>query len=353
MKLARRVTLRQLEVFCEAARQLSFAAVAEALHLSQPAVSMQIRQLEDTAELALFEKVGRRKRLTEAGAKLFEHASRVLGELRDAEQSLRALKGLAGGTITVGLVSTANNFAPRLLALFGQRHPKIDVRFVVGNRETLVQLLRENQTDLAVMGRPPGEVETISEPLAENPHVIVAPPTHPLVQARRFDMQELRGETFLQREPGSGTRNMLEDMFKAHLFKPKRLLTLGSNETVKQAVMAGLGISVLSLHTLSLELRSHEIAMLDVVGTPLLRTWHVVHLRSRQLSPAAAAFRRFLIDETQSYLSTAYADLLTQVGRLHLPARSGKSGKPATKGRARSKPKTPSAMPPKKKKAPR
>ncbi|MDB5969185.1 MAG: Transcriptional regulator, LysR family [Hydrocarboniphaga sp.] len=309
MKLTRRITLRQLEVFCEAARQLSFSAVAETLSLSQPAISMQIRQLEDAVGLVLFEKAGRRKALTEAGRKLFEHASRILGELHDTEQSLLALKGLTDGSITVGLVSTANNFAPRLLAAFSQRHPGIEVRFVVGNREALVSLLKENQTDLAVMGRPPGELETVAEPLANNPHVIVAPPKHALCGQQKIDLQRLRGETFLQRESGSGTRGVMEELFRAHLFKPRKILSLGSNETVKQAVMAGLGLSVLSLHTLSLELRSGEIACLDVVGLPLQRSWHVVHLRRRPLSPAATAFRKFLIEETQRYLRDSYADL--------------------------------------------
>jgi DNA-binding transcriptional LysR family regulator len=310
MNLSRRVTLRQLEVFVEAARQLNFSRVSETLHLTQPAVSMQVRQLEEAVGMPLFDKVGRNKALTEAGASLLEHASRILGELQDAEQSLQALRGLAGGSITVGLVSTAKYFAPKLLAMFARHHPGVEVRFVVGNRETLVQLLRENQTDLAIMGRPPGELETVSEPLAQNPNVLVGPIIHRLAGLRRFDLQELRRETFLQREDGSGTRLMIEELFRAHLFKPAKIITMGSNETIKQAVMAGLGISLLSLHTLSLELRSGEIAILKADGLPLLRTWNVVHARRRQLSPAAAAFRRFLIEQTRTYLDTAYAKLL-------------------------------------------
>lgn len=310
MNLSRRVTLRQLEVFVEAARQQNFARVSEALHLTQPAVSMQIRQLEEAVGMPLFDKVGRNKALTEAGASLLEHASRILGELQDAEQSLQALRGLSGGSITVGLVSTAKYFAPKLLAMFARHHPGVEVRFVVGNRETLVQLLRENQTDLAIMGRPPGELDTVSEPLAQNPNVLVGPIIHRLAGLRRFDLQELRRETFLQREDGSGTRLMIEEMFRAHLFKPAKIITMGSNETIKQAVMAGLGISLLSLHTLSLELRTGEIAILKADGLPLLRTWNVVHARRRQLSPAAAAFRRFLIEQTKAYLDTAYANLL-------------------------------------------
>lgn len=310
MNLSRRVTIRQLEVFVQAARELNFARVGETMHLTQPAVSMQIRQLEQAVGIALFDKVGKRKTLTEAGAILLQHASRVLGELQDAEQSLQALQGLAGGSITVGLVSTAKYFAPKLLAMFSQHHPGVEVRFVVGNRETLVQLLRENQTDLALMGRPPRELDTISEPLAENPNVMVAPVNHRLAKAGRFDIQELRQDTFLLREAGSGTRLMMEEFLRGHLFTPAKVTTMGSNETIKQAVMAGLGISLLSLHTLSLELRSGEIALLDIDGLPVQRIWNVVHARKRQLSPAAVAFRRFLIEETQAYLNTAFGKLL-------------------------------------------
>lgn len=310
MNLSRRVTIRQLEVFVEAARQLNFARVGETLHLTQPAVSMQIRQLEQAVAMSLFEKIGRRKVLTEAGSILLDHASRMLAELQDAQQSLQALQGLAGGSITVGLVSSAEYFAPKLLAKFRRRHPAVDVRFVVGNRETLVQLLRENQTDLAVMGRPPGEVETIWEPLAENPNVLVGPVTHRLAGKRAFDIPELREEVFLQREEGSGTRIMMEEFFRSHRFKPGIVTTMGSNETIKQAVMAGLGISLMSLHTIQLELRSKEIAVLRAKGTPVQRTWNVIHVRRRHLSPAALAFRRFLMEETQPFLSEAFGGLI-------------------------------------------
>ena len=302
LQFSRRVTLRQLEVFTEAARELNFSRVAEAMHLSQPAVSMQIRQLEDVVGLPLFEKVGRRKMLTEAGLLLQSRASRLLAELQDAEQSLQSLKGLAGGSVSIGLVSTAQYFAPRLLAAFARRHPLIDVRFMVGNRETLVRLLQENQLDLALMGRPPSEVDTVFEPLAANPHVLVAPRDHPFVGGRNVDMHALRHDPFLMREPGSGTRLMLEELFRTHLFKPHRLITLDSNETIKQSVMAGLGVSLLSLHALTLELRAGEIAVLDVVGLPMQRVWHVVQLRRRRLSPSAVAFRRFLIEQTQAFL---------------------------------------------------
>lgn len=302
LQLTRRITLRQLEVFAEAARELNFSRVAETLHLTQPAISMQIRQLEQAVGLPLFEKVGRRKMLTEAGLLLQAHASRLLGELQDAEQSLQSLKGLTGGSVSIGLVSTTQYFAPKLLAAFAREYPDIDVRFMVGNRETLVRLLQENHIDLALMGRAPAEVDTVSEPLAKNPHVLVAPTDHPFAKGRNIDMHALRHDTFLMREPGSGTRMMLEELFRAHLFKPAKLITLDSNETIKQAVMAGLGVSLLSLHALSLELRVGEIAVLDVLGLPMQRIWHLVQLRRRRLSPSAEAFRHFLIEQTQALL---------------------------------------------------
>ncbi|MDR0274266.1 MAG: LysR family transcriptional regulator [Burkholderiaceae bacterium] len=305
--LLRYLSLRQLTVFLEAARQMSFARAAEALHLTQPAISMQIRQLEEAVGLPLFERVGKKLSLTQAGQMLRHHAARALGELQDAEQALSALKGLRSGRATVGLVSTAKYFAPRLLARFAGRHPQVDIRFFVGNREILIHALRDNEIDFAVMGRPPETLETVSQAIAENPHRLVAHKEHRLAKARRFDFHELREETFLLREPGSGTRLVMEAMFKQHLFSPGKTVMLGSNETVKQAVMAGLGVSLLSLHSLELELRAREIALLDVDGTPVLRNWHIVHMNAKTLPPAAAAFRAFLCAQTQPHLDKTFA----------------------------------------------
>jgi len=301
--MIRHLTLRQLQVFLEASRLMSFARTAEALHLTQPAVSMQIRQLETAIGLPLFERIGRRLALTEAGTLLRSHAARVLGELQDAEQSLQALQGLRGGTVVVGLVSTAKYFMPRLLSVFAQEFPDIDVRFSVGNRGTLIRLLEDNEIDLAMMGRPPDKLDALTEAVAENPHMLVAARDHPLAAAGTFDLHELRGETFLLREPASGTRNVMETMFKQHLFTPARSIIMGSNETVKQAVMAGMGISLLSLHTLALERRTGEVALLDVTGTPVVRNWHVVHMRAKRLTPAARQFRTFLLEQMSAYLA--------------------------------------------------
>jgi LysR family transcriptional regulator, low CO2-responsive transcriptional regulator len=307
VNLIRSLTLRQLQIFVIASRCPSFARAAEELHLTQPAVSMQIRQLEEAVGLALFERVARRMTLTEAGERLSHHASRILGEIKDAEDTMTSLTHADSGSIAVSIVSSATYFAPKLLALYSQQYPRVNVQFSVGNRETLLRLLQDNATDLAIMGRPPPELGTLAEPLAYHPHVIVAPLSHPLCNARRFDLQELAGDTFLLREPGSGTRAVTEHMFRQHLFNPARRVTLGSNETIKQAVMAGMGVSLISLHTLALELRTREIALLDVNGTPLERTWQIVHLRSKQLSPTCLAFRRFLLEHAEPFLEREYA----------------------------------------------
>ncbi len=302
LDLVRGLTLRQLQIFEVAARNLSFARAAEHLHLTQPAISMQIKLLEDAIGVALFERVGKKVQLTTAGDKLLHHASRILGELKDAAAGFQSLAGLQSGTLHIGLVSTAKYFAPKMLALFTAHYPHLEVQLEVGNREFLLKLLQDNVIDLAIMGRPAKGLDALAEPLAQHPHVIIAKVDHPFRRVKQFDLQELRRETFLLREPGSGTRVVAEEMFKHHLFTPKKIVTLGSNETIKQAVMAGMGVSLLSLHTLGLELRSDVIAILDVMGTPVTRTWHVVHMRTKSLSPPALAYRKFMLENAAEFL---------------------------------------------------
>ncbi len=309
LNLLRNLTLRQLQIFAAAAQYESFARAAEVLHLTQPAVSMQIKQLEEATGLALFERVGRRIALTEAGAILSHHAKRILGDIKDADDAMRALASADGGTVSIGLVSTARYFVPRQISRYAERHPKVDIHFSIGKRDTLLRQLQDNAIDLAVMGRPSVELDAHCEPLAYNPHVIAASTTHPFVDAACFDLHELRHDTFLMREPGSDTASVANDMFRQHLFTPARTLALDSHETVKQAVAAGMGVSLLPLHTLRLELLAREVAILRVNGTPIDRVWHVVHMNAKQLSPACAAFRRFLIEKTGAWLEGQFADL--------------------------------------------
>jgi DNA-binding transcriptional LysR family regulator len=310
MNFIRTLTLRQLQIFVVAARHLSYARAAEELHLTPPAISMQLKQLEENVGLPLFERLGRGVALTEAGEMLVHHALRVLGEIKDAEANLQGLLGAEVGQLSVGLVSTAKYFMPKLLAKFSQDHPGVEVQFTVGNREALLQKLQDNAIDLAVMGRIPVEIDAHAEPMASHPYVLIAPADHPLREARRFDMHELRQETFLLREEGSGSRRVAEEMFKNHLFTPKRTISLGSNETIKQAVMAGMGVSLLSLHTLPLELKTREICLLDVIGTPIERTWYVVNMNSKRLLPAGQKFRSYLLDHAAPNLEHEFGSYL-------------------------------------------
>lgn len=310
MNFVRTLTLRQLQIFVVAARHLSYARAAEELHLTPPAVSMQLKQLEDNAGLPLFERLGRGVALTGAGELLVHHALRVLGEIKDAEASLQALLGAETGLLSVGLVSTAKYFMPKLLAQFAHTHPGVDVQFSVGNREALLQKLQDNAIDLAVMGRTPVEIDAHAEPMASHPYVLIGPADHPLRDARRFDLQELRHETFLLREEGSGSRRVAEAMFRNHLFTPARTISMGSNETIKQAVIAGMGLAFLSLHTTALEVASGLIKVLDVPGLPMVRRWQLVQLSSKLLSPPAEALRYYVLEEGESLLARLFPGLV-------------------------------------------
>ncbi|MBP6638417.1 MAG: LysR family transcriptional regulator, partial [Sulfuritalea sp.] len=210
------VTLRQLKIFEAVARHLSFSRAAEELHLTQPAVSMQVQSLEDQAGLPLTEQAGKKVRLTAAGEEVARQARRIAEQLREAGEALAALKGVEAGRLKIGVVSTAKYFAPSLLAEFRRRHPGVEVQLMVHNRGTIVRLLAENEIDLAIMGTPPGEFETVAREFADHPLVFIAAPNHRLAQKRRIDPRQLAEETLLIREPGSGTRSALERFLVEH-----------------------------------------------------------------------------------------------------------------------------------------
>jgi len=308
----RNVTFRQLRVFTEVARQLSFARAAEALHLSPPAVTMQIKELEAQIGLPLFERSGRAVSLSTTGEYYLVYAKRLLATLKDAEDAMARFRRLETGLLTIGLVSTAKYFVPRLLARFRQEHPGVDVRLQVSqNREQLLALLHANECDLAVMGRPPKEMATRAEPFAPHPLVFVAPPDHPLLRLGHPPAEALAPYPFIVREQGSGTRSAMDAFFREHRVEPRLQMELASNETIKQSVMAGMGLSFLSLHTVGLELRTGLLAWLEVEGTPVLRSWNLVHPLSKLLSPAAEAFRYFVLEEGEAELRAHDAPLLS------------------------------------------
>jgi LysR family transcriptional regulator, low CO2-responsive transcriptional regulator len=298
------VTFRQLRVFTEVARNLSFVRAAEALHLTPPAVTMQVKELESAIELPLFDRQGRKVALTTAGEYFLVYAKRLLATLKDADDAMARFRKLETGLLSVGLVSTAKYFVPRLLAKFRIEHPGVDVRLQVGNnREELVSMLADGEVDLAIMGRPPREMACRAEPFAAHPHVFVAPPGHPILQSGHPPVSALAHYPMLVREPASGTRALMDRFFQDHRVDARIAMEMPSNETIKQAVMAGMGLSFLSLHTIGLELRAGELELVPVENSPVIRTWNVVHLQSRVLSPSAEAFRYFILEEGENHLA--------------------------------------------------
>jgi DNA-binding transcriptional LysR family regulator len=301
------LTLRQLRIFEAAARHLHFGRAAREMHLTQPAVSLQLKQLEERVGLPLFEQMGRRMHLTRAGEELLRHCRIVLRQLREAEEAIDALKGAGGGELHIAVTSTAKYFAPKLLAEFRRGQPEVKVRLAVSNREAVVRELSDNSVDLAVMGRAPRGLDTIAVPFAKHPLAVIAAPEHPLARRRRLVLADLADESFLIRERGSGTRSAMETMFHAERFEPAETIEMSSNETIKQAVMAGMGVSFLSLHTVGLELATGKLAVLRVAGTPVMREWFVIHRERKRLSPAAAAFESYLIERGAELIERALA----------------------------------------------
>jgi LysR family transcriptional regulator, low CO2-responsive transcriptional regulator len=293
----RQVTIRQLQVFAEAARLLSFARVAERLHLTPAAVSFQIKQLESITGFALFERIGKKTSLTDAGRLFLGYAEIVIKSLSDADLMLTSLKGLKGGRVTVGLVSTAKYLVPHILARFRALHPDVGIRLVDGNRREMLEILTKGEVDLAVMGRPPEGVDVEAQAFAPHPTVIIARPEHPLSDRRSIPVAELAAEGFVFREEGSGTRALLEDFFSGVGFNPRVAMTSNSNETIKQAVMAGMGIAGISRHTIGIELGLGLLKVLPVQGLPLMRRWYVAHRRRMPMMPMHESLRRFIIAE--------------------------------------------------------
>ncbi len=302
-------TFRQLRVFNEVAKNLSFVRAAENLHLTPPAITMQVKELEGHVGLPLFERNGKKVSLTTAGEYMLVYARRILSTLKDAEDAALRLQRLEIGQLTIGMVSTAKYFIPRLLVAFRNEHPGIDVKLAVGNREQLVQMLRDNEVDIAIMGRPPKDMATRAEPFAAQPHVFIAPPDHPVCRVGHPTASTLSQFNFIIREEGSGTRAAMEKFFRDAGIQLTHTLEMQSNETIKQAVMAGMGLSFVSLHVLELELKNKLVTVLDVPGTPVVRSWNVVHTLSKMLSPAAEAFRYFMLEQGEAFLSQHFGSL--------------------------------------------
>jgi DNA-binding transcriptional LysR family regulator len=298
----RHVTLRQLRVFEAVARHRSFSRAAEELHLTQPAVSMQVKALEAQTGLPLFEQIGKRIHLTGAGEALQRHSQTIGDELRAADEALDAMRGLQQGKLAIAVVSTAKYVAPPLLAQFLNEHPGVALRLAVDNRAEVLRQLADNEVDLAIIGRPPEDLGIAAQTFAEHPHVVIASPRHPLAAKRSIPLERIAEETFIVREPGSGTRGLLERLFAGHGLPLNVSMEMASNESIKQAVLAGMGVSLLSLHTVGLELETGRLAVLDVEGLPVVRQWHIAHLARKRLSPVALACKQFVLKEGAAFL---------------------------------------------------
>lgn len=296
------VTFRQLQVFAAVARHLSFTRAARELHLTQPAVSMQIKQLEDQVGLPLFDHLGKKVYLTEAGQEMFHYSRTIALQLKEAAEVFEQLKGVQRGRLEITVASTANYFASRLLAMFNQRYPGVSFSLDVTNRETLLRQLADNEKELAIMGRPPVEAELVAEPFADNPLVVITAPNHPLATQQRIPLQRLQEENFVVREQGSGTRTAMERFFAQRGIQLKTAMEMNNNEAIKQAVQAGLGLGIVSTHTLELELEAGRLVVLDIRDFPIMRHWYIVHRQGKRLTPVAQAFRQFVLGEAGKVL---------------------------------------------------
>lgn len=297
------LTLRQLQVFQAVVRHLSYTKAAEELHLSQPAVSMQVRQLEESVGLPLFEKLGKKIHLTEGGTEVFYYAQRITRELDEMEGVLESLKGVRGGKLRISVATTANHFATRLLAEFSKQYEGTDIALDVTNRKTLLDQLQNNETDIVIMGEPPTSLGVESEAFMENPLVVVASANHPFSKRKKpIPLEEIAGETFVVREAVSGTRVAMKRFFDSHGINFQAGMEMTSNEAIKQAVEAGMGLGIVSLHTLELELEAKRLVVLNVEEFPIRRNWHIVYLKGKRLSPVARAFHDFLLGADASTL---------------------------------------------------
>ena len=299
----RRLTLRQFRVFEAVARHLSFSRAAEELHLSQPAVSMQVRGIEVILGLPLTEQLGKKIFLTEAGREVL-HASRAItARLDDLQSNLAQLQGIDSGRLNLAVTSTVNAVATGILVRFRGRHPGVSIHLGVSNRESVLEQLAANHIDLAIMGQVPEGLELEATRIMDNPLVAIAPPDHPFAQKKKVSLRDLSSEPFLVREAGSGTRAAMTRFFAEKGLELHSSMEMSSNEAIKQAVQAGLGLGILSLQTLEMELALKRLAVLQVEGFPIMRHWYIVHRADKRLSPAAQAFKEFVLKDASTGVS--------------------------------------------------
>lgn len=293
------VTLHQLKVFKTVAQHGSFTRAAEELEITQPTVSSQIKQLAKAVGMPLFEQISKQLYLTDAGQELLNTCKDIFERLDRFEMKIADFKGTKQGNLRLCVVTTAKYFIPKLLGKFCQKYPGIDISLAVTNHHKLNHRMHNNQDDLYILSQPPADLDLQAQSFLENPLVLLAPTDHPLAQQKNIPIQALDGETFIMREPGSGTRQAVEMLFDQHKIAVRVRLELGSNEAIKQAIAGGLGLSVISTHALTGEVSNGEVVILDVQGFPIRRRWYATYLNGKQLSVVAQAFLDYLLIESQ------------------------------------------------------
>ena len=292
----RTLNLHQLATFQVVAKHCSYVRAAEELHFSQPAVSAQIRQLEETLGVKLFDQIGRKTHLTQAGEELYRYSQRIFSVIEETWETMEALRSPYYGRLSVGADTTVGTYViPDLLGKFHKSYPEVEITLEVVNRSALVDALLNNRVDLAVMGRVPDEIPVTIEPFKPNELVLIAAPTHRLAGRENVPFEELAREHFLLREIGSGTRAALETVFQEEGLPLLVSMQVGNNSAIKQGVAAGLGIALISRAAIDMELETHRLVILDVEGFPIMRQWRIVHLKDKHLSATARAFKAFLL----------------------------------------------------------
>jgi len=308
-RFVRELTLRQLRALAAAAKHGSVTAAAKQLHLTQPAVTLQIQNLQTLAGIPLLQRTGEGMLLTDAGRDVVALSERIEAAIRDCETSIEMMAGKTAGRISIGAVSTAKYFVPFMISGFSKLYPNVNIALSIGNRQEIGGALRGYDLDFAIMGRPPVDIDMDVHLIGDHPHVIIAPTTHRLARKSRIALSDLAKETFLIREPGSGTRGLMEQLFEAARISPTIGMAMSSNETIKQAVIAGLGIAFLSAHTVATELDERRLVTLDVVGLPVVRQWFVLARKDKVLLPPARAMLEFLSAQGARFLPRTHGRL--------------------------------------------
>ncbi|MDH5301226.1 MAG: LysR family transcriptional regulator [Gammaproteobacteria bacterium] len=291
------LTLQQLRLFEAVSRHRSFTRAAEELFLTQPAVSIQIKRLEEQVGLPLFDHVGRKIFLTRAGEELYSASLDILNRVSQLKLSVQDLEGSVKGPMLLSVVSTTLYFMPHMLGAFLQQYPEVDPKLTFTNREIVLQRLQDNQDDFVVMGQVPEDKDVEAFPFMENILVVVAHPGHPLAKKKKISLEQLAKERFIERELGSGTRKATDRVFNEQGMVIEPYMELGNSEAIKQAVMAGLGVAVLSLHSLTLEINANKLVVLNVEHFPIKRRWYAVHLKGKRLPLAAQTFLDFMLQK--------------------------------------------------------